>query len=294
MGTQHLNYFILSNQNIPFLVISRNSITSVVNIFFNKKHYSLQDSCKMLFVLFLIVIIILSIIFFIKIPKKILVSGLITGLIGFSLRYVFQLYIGMDLLDTIQNPIASISYLISLAWIRVFINYIIDIQNFIMLPMNAPGANPPAANPPAVNPPAANPPGANPPAANPPGANPPAANPPGPNPQGFTLTPGFGGYGNFHVSDPTGVGAGGYIDPATNQPRQVSFQPYANNLARAMAEQINEARRNGNNHDYMSFGHFDPTATRFFNEYMQANYPNRSPNNYNNSHSTRTGISRLP
>lgn len=77
-------------------------------------------------------------------------------------------------------------------------------------------------------------------------------------------------YDPTDVTDPNGTG---YINPLTGRP-YFSCQPFSKNLA-AMQHDLNLTGKSTFSFADHKFG---PDPTRFFEDFMRYNYPNRHPN----------------
>jgi hypothetical protein len=80
----------------------------------------------------------------------------------------------------------------------------------------------------------------------------------------------------YTINDPTNVMNRGFLDPITTRPFNMSYQPYARNLANAMAHAV----QNNNPTQGMDASLYGYNAARFYSEFMGYTYPNRDPNQY--------------
>lgn len=103
---------------------------------------------------------------------------------------------------------------------------------------------------------------------------------------GFTYARGY-----YTISDPTFVRFRGFYDLRARIPREGSFQPYARNLANAMAHAENRA--GASPFLLIDFNSFDTLTGRFIIEYMVHRCPDLRPERYPNRGDLRTLLSRL-
>jgi hypothetical protein len=201
-----------------------------------------------------------------KYPKvsAIILSAFITTIFGFLIKVIFS-YFSIKIYD-LETPYLTLFFLFQGNCLRASLRFFftslfekplgMDIAGILNTPTPPPVPGPaPGAIPGAVAPAA--------------GPVAPAAGPVAPV--------------AYIVPDPTNIGGRGYIDVLTGLPYLTS-QPYAGNLAVQMAVQANN---HGNSTVGWSARGFDANATRFFEQYMQHNYPNRSRNQWWNSASIR-------
>jgi len=80
----------------------------------------------------------------------------------------------------------------------------------------------------------------------------------------------------YTINDPTNVRNRGFLDPITMRPFNMSYQPYATNLANAMAHAV----QNNNPTQAMYPSIYGYNAVRFYSEFMKYTYPDRDPNQY--------------
>jgi hypothetical protein len=80
----------------------------------------------------------------------------------------------------------------------------------------------------------------------------------------------------YTINDPTNVRNRGFLDPITTRPFNMSYQPYATNLANAMAHAV----QNNNPTQGMDPSIYGYNTARFYSEFMGYTYPNRDPNQY--------------
>ena len=86
--------------------------------------------------------------------------------------------------------------------------------------------------------------------------------------------------GHYTINDPSNIGMRGYINPQTGMPYH-SCQPFAKNLSLAMNHEISSLKFKGtSNSCTWNPDKYDANASKFYQEYLQYNYPSRSSNNY--------------
>lgn len=99
--------------------------------------------------------------------------------------------------------------------------------------------------------------------------------------------------GVYIIQDPTLRARQGYLNPMTLAPyHNQSYQPYATNLANAMAHDVQVHNRGSCLQ--MSRDSFSASEHRFFTEFIQSKHPGRNPNQYWNSAAIRSELKALP
>lgn len=215
---------------------------------------------------------------------------MIASLVSFTIRYLF-FYYGIDILDVATNPWSSICAFFSINSIRYFLANILEtIFKDYYIPID--GSNIKSSNSNSNsnihvvyqdNPNAQNSQttqsGGNSQSA---GNHPSTANPSYIG-VGFRIVNGV-----YIIDDPTMVGGRGYINPITGMPYNQSFQPFARNLANAMAYRARDGI------DQFHTGGYSQGVDTFLLDFMRYNHPERSYNAYWNSNPVRNEIRRLP